>query len=79
MTGSLKCRKNKDKKNENLPKLGTKHNRKIEHITILTLKLTEGQNYKIQKTIINCIVKEYLTICRFTFGKLDDKAWKKFQ
>jgi hypothetical protein len=35
-----------DKKNENLPKIGTKHNRKLEHITILTLKVTEGQNYK---------------------------------
>ena len=40
-----------DKKNENLPKLGTKHNRKIEHIIILTLKLTEGHNYKKYKKL----------------------------
>ena len=46
MTGYLKVKTIKDKKNENLPKLGTKHNRKIEHIIILTLKLIEGKNYK---------------------------------
>ena len=38
-------------KNENLPKLGTKYNRKIEHIILLTLKLIVGYNNKRYKQL----------------------------